>query len=60
MLAARLNFVAQESRAVQYAAKEIFRARPETAYFAKKKLARFLLGVLLAGSTKGCKNADLL
>ena len=48
MLAARLNFIAQDNLAIQYSAKEICRnmARPETAHFAKiKKLARFLLGV---------------
>ena len=48
MLAARLNFIAQDNPAIQYSAKEIWRnmARPETAHFAKiKKLARFLLGV---------------
>ena len=48
MLAARLNFMAQESPAIQYAAKEICRnmAPPESAHFARiKKLARFLLSV---------------
>ena len=48
MLAARLNFMAQDNPAIQYAAKEICRnmARPESAHFARiKKLARFLLGV---------------
>ena len=48
MLAARLNFMAQDNTAIQYAAKEICRnmARPERAHFARiKKLARFLLGV---------------
>ena len=48
MLAARLNFMAQDNPAIQYAAKEICRnmARPGSAHFARiKKLARFLLGV---------------
>ena len=48
MLAARLNFTAQDNPAIQYSAKEICRnmTRPETAHYAKiKKLARFFLGV---------------
>ena len=48
MLAARLNFIAQNNPAIQYSAKEICRntVRLERAHFEKiKKLARFLLGV---------------
>ena len=48
MLAARLNFMAQDNSARQYAAKDICRnmARPVTTHFARiKKLERSLLGV---------------
>ena len=48
MLAARLNFIAQDNLAIQYPAKEICpnMARLETTHFAyMKKLACFLLGV---------------
>ena len=48
MLAARMNYMAQDNPAIQYAAKEVCRkmARPKIKDFSElKKLARFILGV---------------